>query len=717
NGGNQDRGPMIALGQWSARSPFWWEGPDGQRVLAWFSSHYHQFKALFGLPPALESGKGGVARFLRTYQRADYAPDAVLLYGTEVENLPTEYDDAGTVEQWNARYAWPQLVPCRFADFFRYIEKNYGAGLPVVRGTGGAYWADNFGTLAAATARDRANQARAVTAETFATLAVALAPKLRFPRDLDHDIWRDLLLYAEHNFGVGGLNDRPESEAAVGIVKEKIDLTFRNEWDIDRLLRRSVSQLGDLVRTEGQNLLVFNPLGWPRSGLVQFQLGQGTALTNLSTGQRVRLEVLDQKDGMQTVRFWAANVPAVGYQVYRLEAGAAPRPVASTESASTVVENRFYRLTLDPSRAAVQSIYDKQLGRELVDAGSPFRANEYLFVSGGGSQTGRGRGAEDSRLLHPFPWLPPAELDIHHAENGALMGVDKTPWGHRIRMTASALHTPRLETEILLPDDTKEIEFDNTIQVDLLLAKQASYFAFPWAMSRPVFHYDIPNAFVDPARDLLEGGCSDWFAIQRLVNVQDGRVSVSVASVDAPLVCLGDICRGRWLAQFTNQTAIVFSYALNNYWSPKWAGQTSAVLRYRYVVSSHAQFDPAHETRWGEETRVPLEVATLKSSDKLPGWHGRLPEAEASLASVSPENLVLTTLKPAEDGRGLVVRVLETAGRDTDGRVKLPRLKVRGALEANAVEVPGRSLRTDGDAVRFHIRPHQVLTLRVVFGD
>lgn len=57
DGGNQNRGPLLVSGHWNVRSPFWWEGPDGQRVLAWFSAHYHQFKALFGLPPALESGK------------------------------------------------------------------------------------------------------------------------------------------------------------------------------------------------------------------------------------------------------------------------------------------------------------------------------------------------------------------------------------------------------------------------------------------------------------------------------------------------------------------------------------------------------------------------------------------------------------------------------------------------------------------------------------
>jgi hypothetical protein len=713
NGGNQDRGPMVVHGHWNVRSPFWWEGPDGQRVLAWFSSHYHQFKATFGLPPALESGKGGLARFLKAYQQAEYVPDAVLLYGTEVENLPTEYDDASFVERWNAEFAWPQIITCRFSDFFRYIEKHYTPGLPVVRGTGGSYWADNFGILAAATARDRANQTRAVAAETFATLASALDPKVRFPRELDHEVWRNLLLYAEHNFGIGGLNDRPECDAAVGIVKEKEDQTVRAEWDIDKILRRSLSQLGDQIHTEGQNVLVFNPLSWTRGGLVRFQIDAGTALTNVANAQAVDYEVVAEKDGVQTIRFLAEDIPALGYRVYRLGHGRTRRARPSEQAGGNVIENRFYRITLDPSRAGIKSIFDKELGRELIDAASPYLANEYLFVSGGGTEAGRGRGTEDTRLMHPFRWLPPAELTIHDAGAGSLASVARTPWGQTVHLTASAMHTPWIETEILLPDNEKRIELHNRIQVDLLFARQASYFAFPWAIARPTFRYDIPNGFVDPAKDLLEGGCNDWFSIQQLVNVEDREVSVSVAAADAPLVCLGDIYRGRWLPQFTNSSATVFSYALNNYWSPKWAGKKTAELQYRYVITSGSRFDPAASARWGREARTPLEVAALKSSDKLPGLRGTLPPAAAAFITLSPDNLVLTAFKVAEDGQGLVARVLETAGRESDGVLNLPFLTVTSAQEANAVEVPGKAIQHDARSVQLHLRPNQVLTMRL----
>ncbi|HEY5911780.1 MAG TPA: hypothetical protein VJA21_14355, partial [Verrucomicrobiae bacterium] len=396
DGGNQDRGPLIAHGHWNVRSPFWWEGPDGQRVLAWFSSHYHQLKAVAGLPPVMDSAKSGLPRFLKSFQQAGYAPDAVLLYGTEVENLPMDYADAGFIERWNAQYAYPRIVTCRFSEFFRYIERNWSARLPVVRGEAGAYWGDCFGMFAAATARDRSNQTRAVAAESLASLTTALNPVLRFPRDLGRDLWRNILLYSEHSYGSHRTGGQPEHDETIGQLREKENQTVQAQAAIDKLMRHGLSQLVDLIETEGKNLVVYNPLSWPRSGLVQFQIDAGTTLTNLATHQAVDLEVLAEKDGYQTVRFWAENVPSLGYRVYSLGRGRTQKSAAAEPERGQIVENKFYRLALDPERAAIRSLFDKDLGRELLDASSPYLLNEYLFVSGGGSETGRGRGAEDT---------------------------------------------------------------------------------------------------------------------------------------------------------------------------------------------------------------------------------------------------------------------------------------------------------------------------------
>jgi hypothetical protein len=714
-GGNQTRGPLLVHGRWNQRSPFWWEGPDGARVLAWYSYHYHQLRAVFGVPPALEAGPGGLSTFLQAYERADYAPDTVLMYGTEVENIPLDYQDAALAERWNAQYAYPQIVPCRFADFFRYIEEKYADRLPVVRGDSGAYWEDGLGTTAAPTSRYRTGQTRALAADALAALTASLTETLRFPVELSRNIWRNLMLYGEHTVTSYRGPLQPEHDETMGQLEVKGGRATQAERDIDELMRRGLSQLADRIDTQGENLVVFNPLSWRRSGLVRFQVDTGTSLTDVASNSLVPYEVVEEREDYQTIRFWARDIPSLGYKVYRLGRGPAVLP-ARSEPESNVFQNKFYRVTLDPARGAIKSVYDKELGRELVDAASPYLLNEYLYVTGGGTEKGRGERDEATQLTRLARHLPFAELTVHHPEQGQIVSVEKTPWGHVVRLTAKALNTPEIETEIFLPDDEKRLEIRNRIRKDLTYAKEAAYFAFPWAATNPAFRFDLANGWVNPEKDLLVGGANEWFAPQNWVNVEDGTAALTLAIVDAPLVSLGDINRGRWPAKFTKASSAVFSYALNNYWFTNTPPGQSGDFVFRYAITSSARFEPEKVARFAREVRSPLEVSYLRTSDKRPAQEGRpgsLPAGAASLVEVAPENVVVSALKGAEDGEGLVVRVLEIAGKAAEGKLTFPLLNIASAKEANAVEVAGKALESDTHSVRFSIKPHQVLTIRL----
>ncbi|MBZ5586891.1 MAG: hypothetical protein LAQ30_32835, partial [Acidobacteriia bacterium] len=432
------------------------------------------------------------------------------------------------------------------------------------------------------------------------------------------------------------------------------------------------------------------------------QLDRGFTLTDLAAGRPVEVETLDDRGAYRTVRFLAADVPALGYKVFHMErgTGAAAQPAA----AGVTLENRFYRVTLDPARGAIRGIFDKQLSRELVDSAGPYRLNEYLFVTGGGTNT---------RQAQPWEYLPPAELTVNHARDGKLISVERTPWGVVARMEAAAEHTPRIVTEIRLPDDARRIEIDNRMTVDLLLTRMAAYFAFPWAARQPTFRFDIANGWFDPAKDLMEGGGSEWFNAQHWVNVEDADAAMGLATASAPLVALGDIVRGRWPRRFAPASSAVFSYALTNYWSSKWAGRKTGEFAYAYAITSAPKFDPGQMMRFGYEQRNPLEVSEIKASDRLPDQKGPLPPDQASLAALAPESLMLTAAKGAEDGAGIVFRVMEIAGKDAEAKLTLPWSEIRSAHEANSLEIAGAALPHDAHTVSFHIGPHEVRTIRI----
>jgi hypothetical protein len=62
---NAFRGPILLHGQLNARSPFWWQGPDGNKLLTWFSRPYLQLEQLFTAQPNPLAGLNSLPIFSR----------------------------------------------------------------------------------------------------------------------------------------------------------------------------------------------------------------------------------------------------------------------------------------------------------------------------------------------------------------------------------------------------------------------------------------------------------------------------------------------------------------------------------------------------------------------------------------------------------------------------------------------------------------------------
>jgi alpha-mannosidase len=371
-----------------------------------------------------------------------------------------------------------------------------------------------------------------------------------------------------------------------------------------------------------------------------------------------------------------------------------------------MLESPYYRVDLDPSTGAVRSIYDKQLQKELVDQSSPYRFGQYLYVSGGDKEP---NSILQYRVLSPKP-----ELQVHAAEKGRLISVERTPYGWCARMESSAANTPTISSEIRLYENTKKIEFVEDISKKEVLTKDAVYFAFPFAMEHPQFQYEIQNGVVDPAKDMYPGAGHEWFSVQHWVAVQQDGVSGTVMPLDTPLMTLGDINRGAWPTEFGQRPGTIFSYAMNNYWHTNYRAAQGGHFQFRYVVTSAASTDPAALSRMGWEEVTPLEEDEIRSQDKALDLPRPLDGKQASFMTVDDPDLLLETWKPAEDGDGTVVRFLDLGGKPRTVTVSTPLLALDKATEADAVERNQKSLplqRSHGFQIDVH--PHEIVTVRL----
>src|SRR5208337_4260233 len=258
--------------------------------------------------------------------------------------------------------------------------------------------------------------------------------------------------------------------------------------------------------------------------------------------------------------------------------------------------------------------------------------------------------------------------------------------------------------------------------------KEAVYFAFPFAMSRPQFQYEVQNGVVDPAKDMYAGAGHEWFTVQHWVSVQQDGASASLFPLDAPMVTLGDINRGAWPEEFGQRPGNVFSYVMNNYWDTNYRAGQGGRFSFHYVVTSAASTGANDLSRMGWEEITPLETDAVTGQDKaitnsvqpseMPadaGSQRSLDGKQGSFLKVEDPNVLLETWKPAEDGDGTILRFLDLGGAERTVTVRTPTLHLDRVSQTDAVERGRTAVPMVGDdQFHFTIHPHEIVTIRIV---
>jgi alpha-mannosidase len=730
-GSNNWRAPILLQGSWNEKSPFYWEGPDGSRVLMWYSRAYLQLASLFGSPPMLPAVEDALPVFLQAYDRDSYLADSVILFGSQLENTSLSQEQVLLPAQWSKLYAYPRFDFSTFADAMQSIARQFGDEIPVVRGDFGPYWEDGFTTASAATAIHRQNQQRILTAEKMGTLPSLLNPALRPDDARLQRAWHNGLLFDEHTWTSVAATTQPESDQSTIQLRLKTAEVTEARDDIEQSIQRGWAQLESFLAPTQNSIVVFNSLNWPRGGWVEADLPVDQSILDSVTGLPPQEQILSTEPGTpipgfggvtQRIRFRAEQVPALGYKLYTLgkvvtSPPRLPTTARAISNASDTIDTRFYTLRIDPTAGAIRSLYDKVLHRELVDTHSPFRFGAYVYTTG----------ADDMphNSLYRFGTeLPAPKLHPIPASHGRVVSITRDASGVTITLESSAPNTPLVRTVISLPATTKRIDLSYHIRKSAVLTKEAVYIAFPLASDKPQFSYESQNGFIHPATDELLGGSREWYTVQHWAAMTSDDVTTAIIPLDAPLINFGDIVRGNWPSEFHPTSASIFSWLMSNYWGTNFPASQGGDFDFRYSIVSQPSFNPAELTRLGWEAMTPLESNMIGASVRptllpatqgsLLALHGQTVEAPGvDPPGVDTPNIVVITWKRAEDGRGSILRLEEIAGTSGTVRIESPFLSIDSASLASALEDPLQPLAIQNGSTSVSFTPFQVITVRI----
>ncbi len=454
--------------------------------------------------------------------------------------------------------------------------------------------------------------------------------------------------------------------------------------------------LRDLVRAltgPRDALLLLNPAPFAREDPVEVTLPTGPTLPRLTddAGRPITRQTIDGNDGEQRLLL-AAAAPALGYQVLNApggqgntDTGADAEETGDLRIARDVLENRFFRLHLD-ERAEIVSLYDKRAGREVVAPGEA--ANRFI--------------AFEDRPLTFEAW----DINLYYQDKPYAVD-DVTSWRvveegplrggvEIVRRYGASTITQR----ILLYRDVPRIDFPT--HVDWREHQTLLKVAFPVTVQSPRATFDIQWGNVE--RPTHWNTSWDWARFEtcahKWIDLSEGDYGVSLLNdckyghdVKGHTMRLTLIKSASYPDPEADQGAHVFSYALLPH-AGDW--RTGETVRHAYLFNMPAA------------ARL---LPGTSSTGNEPATAAALPAARSLVATDRP-GLVIETVKPAEDGDGLIVRLYDAYGTRGEGTLTFAR-PIASAQETNMLEEPVSTASFEGRALRVAVRPYGISTFRI----
>lgn len=686
--------------------PFWWAGPDGSKVLAWttFDAYAEAFDYGFSFFDNLSVMYKKMGKKLPEQEEAGYPwPDLLLMRA--FDNHYQGLFARDLVDQWNATYANPKFRLATAEEFFDHMLATHGPGaFPTFPGDYGAAWSGSHANAPHTERMVRESHRDARAAEALIAAGSTIDGGA-VPRDSIDHAYRMMLQVDEHSGAGGWPGYFTPAEMDANNVQH-LGYAQDAKATADALVEQGLDRALAELSIAGDAVVAVNPLGRTRDGYVRQVLPPDVYAATFRVVERgTGIEIPFQRDAAaQAILFAAAGLPAFGYRVYDLVPGTpAASPAGMLSVTATTLENDFYRVVVDGTDGSLTSLYDKARAKELVDAASAYDFNELAAATKQQMDAGQA----------PVAVLP-ASASTSILESGPLVAS--------IQVTRSG--TPHVKTIYRLRRGEDRFEFANTLDqaqmpyVNNTTGTRAYTVALPFDVKNFQIRSESTTRFLNPLADgFPRTSVFDWHNVEHTLAVFDGQKGVLYA-VDAADAHSFERFSTLPPPSWTTGTALVLTRMKDKSDEYEFEGGsigaftmepgTGPLLEFTHHVRATApSFDPPAASRFG------FEALNAPLSRFVRHRPGNLPDAAASFANVDAPGVLAYTLKNAETGPGLVLRMTELNGVATTARVASDAFTFSDPQRIEQDEDGGTPLATDGAGFLVPLQPYETATVRV----
>ena len=675
---------------------FWWESPDGSKVLTYFPHSY----ANRDLDPIRLSNdlvkartqSPGLLEMMDLYGVGDHGGGAT----RAVLDQGTHWMQPGSV--------LPAMKFGTAQSYFTGVEKKIGADSPVwnykamAQGVA-ALPAPAAGEISIPTWNDelyfehhrgtyttqanhkrnmRDSEERLLTAEKYASLAWLDGQP--YPAAELNEAWKKALFNQFHDLAAG---------SGIGVIYQDAQREYDQiRWATDEASSNALHAIQARIDTKAAGsvpVLVFNALGWQRSGLVTVSVQMpehavdGVSIVD-SHNRVVPSQILATDAATNTFRLLvdARDIPSLGYEVLHVVPGRMKFP-SDLHVNGLTLENTALKVTVDATTGCIASLYHKADGFEALAPGS----------CGNQLETFKDTPIDDDA------WnIDPGTLDHFTAltQADSVKLVEQTPLRAVIRVSRKWQSSTFVQ-DIVLYAGSDQVEVVNNIdwhETHVLLKA-----AFPLAASSADATYEIPFGTINrPAtrNNTWEQAKFEVSAL-RWAELGDGKHGLSLINNSK----YGYDCQGNVLRLTMLRSSV----------SPD-PNADRGHHSFTFALYPHAgSWKDALTIRHGYEYNSSLTAMQVEPHA------GELPLVHSFLA-LKGENVVLTAVKKSEDANGVIIRFYEWEGKEGAAEIQVPPGAVRATL-TNLMEADqGAPLSFSGPAtVKVPVHPFEITSVRI----
>jgi len=465
-----------------------------------------------------------------------------------------------------------------------------------------------------------------------------LAPK-DYPDAEFYAAWRDVILYNEHTWGAHCSISQPDSEFTLSQWKIKQAFALDADRRSRELLAAAVDRMrGKTTRTTAVD--VVNTCSWSRSDLVVLPRETDIA------GQRVTTNegelVPSQRLANGQLAFWAESIPPLGSSRFLLKSGP-PLATGEAKAHGNVLSNRDLLVRVDEKTGAIGGLTWTGAGVDLAAGDGGAGLNTYSYVAG--------RDPKDPQTVR--------SVNIRALDRGPLVAS--------LAIESAAPGCRKLVRYLQVVDGSRRVDITNTVDKVEVRDPESVHFGFTPSIPGGEMRMDIPWATIRPEQDQMPGACKNYFTVGRWIDVANDDFGMTVALVDAPLLEVGKITVDVpspylpevWIHHL-EPSQTFYSYVMNNYWETNYKASQEGPTEFRYALLPHGPFDVGQAARFGIERSQPLIVVPVDPAQ---------PPCE-SLLRVEPPDVMVTSVKPTQDGQGVLVRLFNVGDQTASARLE-----------------------------------------------